>query len=305
MKFFISLLFISLSLFAKNISSSDVYAQVVLIEEEMDFLIEHYKVVHHHHQDGEKMTHVTMPLKSRNTWQKTYEIMIKINILRNKHGLPTIQPVSMMPVLALNPDLVYEQTQRILTELAIFRLREGIPSPAIKKQEFKDKTPLDVFNALYHVSVLLDELNESEIPLSFSFGEMLRINDDITLILQKLGIEDKTIPDTQNLDASAASIVNSGMLILEKIKQLQILAGIATVDFSEFKKIEASQRDVFEISEMILAELQTLKAYMGIQIITPAAAQYEGKTASQVSQLMSWNLRKLNLIQSLEQGEKK
>jgi hypothetical protein len=50
---------------------------------------------------------------------------------------------------------------------------------------------------------------------------------------------------------------------------------------------------------MIIAELQTIKAYLGIPNITPAAAQYQLKTPAEVDQLMSWNLRKLNLIHSL------
>ncbi|MFA6136679.1 MAG: hypothetical protein WC667_01200 [Sulfurimonas sp.] len=304
MKIFISILLISLSLFAKDMTSSEVYGQVMLIEEELDFLLDHYKVLHHHHKDGEKMTHVTVELRPRDVWQKTYEIMIKINILRNKFGLPTIEPINMSPVLSLSPNLVYEQTQRILTELSIFKTREGIASSVLKKQEFKDKVPLDVFNALYHVSVLLDELNGAEIPFSFSYGETLRIYDDITSVLQHLNIEDNTIPEIKNFSATPTDILNNGILLLEKIKQLQILAGIAVVDFSEFKKAEAGERDVFEISQMVLAEFQTIKAYVGIKTITPAATQYEGKTVAEVNQLMSWNLRKINLIQSLNKGGK-
>ncbi|MFA6191990.1 MAG: hypothetical protein WC665_06525 [Sulfurimonas sp.] len=304
MKIFISILLISLSLFAKDMTSSEVYGQVMLIEEEMDFLLDHYKVVHHHHKDGEKITHVTVELRPRDVWQKTYEIMIKINILRSRFGLENIEPVNISPVTFLNPDMVYGQTQRILTELSIFKMREYIVSPVFKKQEFKDKVPLDVFNALYHVSVLLDELNGAQISLSFSYGETLRINDDITSVLQYLNIEDNTIPQIKNPSATPTDILNNSILLLEKIKQLQILAGIAVVDFSQFKKAEAKERDVFEISEMVLAELQTIKAYLGIKTITPAAIQYEGKTAAEVNQLVSWNLRKLNLIQSLKKGEK-
>lgn len=302
MKIFISILLISLSLFAKEMTSSEVYSQVMLIEEEVEFLLDHYKVVHHHHKDAEKIAHVTVELRPRNVWQKTYEIMIKINLLRSRFGLETIEPVNMSPVLNLNPSLVYGQTQRILTELSIFKMREGIITPVFKKQEFKDKIPMDVFNALYHISILFDELNGAEMPLSFSYGQALRINDDITFVLEHLNIEDNTIPEIKNLSATPMDVLNNSILLLEKIKQLQILAGIAVVDFSQFKKAEVKERDVFEISQMVLAELQTLKAYVGIKTITPAATQYEGKTAAEVNQLMSWNLRKLNLIQSLKKG---
>ncbi len=302
MKIFIFILLISLSLFAKEMTSSEVYGQVMLIEEEVEFLLDHYKVVHHHNKNSENITHITAELRPRNVWQKTYEIMIKINILRNRFGLETNEPVNTSPVLNLNPNMVYGQTQRILTELSIFKMREDIVSPVFKKQEFKNKVPLDVFNALYHVSVLLDELNGAEISLSFSYGETLRIYDDITSVLQHLNIEDNTIPEIKNPSATPTDALNNSILLLEKIKQLQILAGIAVVDFSQFKKAEAKERDVFEISEMVLAELQTIKAFVGVKTITHAATQYEGKTAAEVNQLMSWNLRKLNLIQSLKRG---
>ena len=52
---------------------------------------------------------------------------------------------------------------------------------------------------------------------------------------------------------------------------------------------------------MIIAELQVIKAYIGLNdYITPAAAKYNSKTPVEVDQLMNWNLRKLSLIDSLE-----
>ena len=53
---------------------------------------------------------------------------------------------------------------------------------------------------------------------------------------------------------------------------------------------------------MILSELQTIKAYIGLKTITPAAVTYKTKTPPEVDQLMSWNLRKLELINTLSRG---
>ena len=92
------------------------------------------------------------------------------------------------------------------------------------------------------------------------------------------------------------------MNILEKIKQLQIGAGIDFVDFSEFKKGNESASEVYTITQMIIAEWQTIKAYIGIEIITPSAAKYNTKTPAEVGQLVSWNLRKISLIQTLNKG---
>ena len=287
------------SLSAKDIiTPNEVYSQVMHIIDEMHFMLKYFNVKHDH--DGiNKRTYVSSKLKPRNAWQKTYEIMIKINILREEYKLPIIEPVNMSPVLHLNPDLVYEQTQRILTELHIFETRLGITLPKSKDVIYKGKTPIDVFNALSHVSASLDELNKGGVTPSYVFGENMRLLDDISLILQNLKIQDKTIPASKNIHATPSNTFNTGMKMLDKIKQLQISAGIDFVDFSQFKKDVSTPSEVFGITQMILAELQTIKAYVGVTDITRAAHGYKIKTPVEVDQLMSWNLRKLNLIHSL------
>lgn len=51
------------------------------------------------------------------------------------------------------------------------------------------------------------------------------------------------------------------------------------------------------MTQMIIAELQTLKAYVGLKnYITPAASVYVNKKPADVDQLMNWNLRKIALI---------
>ena len=283
---------------AKQITPNEVYTQVKLIQDELHHLIKYYGIKHDHKAIMNRKM-VRTPLKPRNVWQKTYEIMIKINILRQEHDLPIIEPVNMPPVSNLNPDLVYEQTQRILTEFSIFKTRMQIPTIKHNLKQFNHKTPLDVFNALSGISLAMDELNKNKVTPSYVFGENMRVYDDISLILAALKIEDQTIPAKKNLNSTPNDTANTGLKILEKIKQLQVLSGIAFVDFSDFRKKNQTPSDVFSITQMIIAELQTIKAYLNIPNITPAASQYHLKTPVEVDQLMSWNLRKLELIDSL------
>lgn len=301
MRQFILIFLLTLGLSAKNITPNDVFSQVILIQEEIHFLLKNYGIKHDHDGINERIK-VSTKLKPRNVWQITYEIMVKINILRQEYKLPVIEPVNMAPVLHLNPDLVYEQTQRILTELKIFERRQGIKSPSFKIKTYKGKTPLDVFLGLNHVSASFDELNGGRFTPSYVFGEQMRVYDDISLILQSLQILDKTIPKKKNINATPEDVFNESMKILEKIKQLQIIAGISFVDFNEFKKGNETPGEVYTITQMIIAELQTIKAHLGIELITPAASKYNTKTPVEVEQLVSWNLRKLNLIHSINKG---
>jgi hypothetical protein len=289
------LLFVS-SLSAKVITPTDVYAQVMLINDEMHLLLNHYDIVHNHEGIIERTT-IKTPLKPRNVWQMTYEIAIKINMLRITNRLPMIEPINMEPVLNLNLDLVYEQTQRILTEIKIFKFRKDISSSKKVAEKYKNKTPLDVFNALSRISAMFDALNRSGFTSSYVFGESMRIYDDLTTILNHLSIDDNTVPTARNDKATPADTFEVSMKILDKIKQIQFSVGISTVDFSAFRKGEATLSKVFTMNEMILAELQTIKAYVGLNhYITPPATTYIGKTPADVDQLMNWCLRKMKLL---------
>jgi len=297
---FLTILFwiLTSSLYANKITPNEVYSEVSLISKELHSIMAYYNIKHN---DAEikRNTKITVNLKPRNVWQKSYEIMIKINILRNRHNLPTIKPVSMSPVLQLNPDLVYEQTQRILTELKVFKFRMGIPQKSFKAKKYKGMTPSDVFNGLSYISASLDLLNKEGLTPSFVFAENMKVYDDISLILDFLEIPDNTIPRFKNLKATPNDTFNTALKILEKIKYLQINVGMDFVNFNGFKKENITPSDVFTLTQMILSELQTLKAFIGVKSTTVTASEYKTKTPIEVDQLMSWNLRKLNLIRTL------
>ena len=91
------------------------------------------------------------------------------------------------------------------------------------------------------------------------------------------------------------------MKVLEKLQNLQHSVGIKTVDFSVFDKEKATPSDVYTITGMILAELQPIKAYIGLTTsVTPPALSYTKKVPADIEQLMGWNLRKLSLIINLD-----
>lgn len=297
-KILVIFLCFTFGLFSKEITSDDVYSQVELIGDEIHFLLNYYNI-EHHHEEIIKSVEIDTNIKPRNVWQKTYEILIKINIIRANYKFPSIEPIAMPPILNLNPDLVYEQTQRILTEFKILEVRLDIETPKFELQSFKNKTSLDVFMGLSHLSLALDELSQSKLTQSYIFSESMRIYDDILLILNKLNIDDNTIPTKKNINATIEDSFNIALKTLEKIKQLQISVGMDFVDFSRFNKENITISDVFSLSQMIISELQPIKAYLGITTTTSISSPHEKKTQIEVEQIMQWNLRKLNLINSL------
>jgi len=182
---------LSFSLSAKEITLNDVYTQAVLIQDHIHFLLKHYGIKHHYNVIMREDL-VRTKLQPRDSWQKAYEILVKINMLRKSNNLPRIEPVGMEPVEKLNPDMVYGMTQRVLTEIRIFEVRKGIKIPNFKLKSFTNKTPLDVYNTLGHISMAFDELNRSSLSPSYVYAETIRIYGDLTMILNKLNIKDNT-----------------------------------------------------------------------------------------------------------------
>jgi hypothetical protein len=299
MKIILSILLLISALSSKNITPNDVYAQVILIQEDVQYLLEYYGVNNNLNSSKNRAT-INTQLKPRNTWQKTYEILVKINMLRKTNNLPRIEPIGMEPVINLNPDMVYEQTIRILAELDIYKIRLGLSTKRSKIKKFSKKTPVDVYNALSQVSLAFDKLNRVSFTPSYVFAETIRVHEDLNLILEHLKINDKTIPSKRNHSATPSDTFNVAMKTLNVIKDIQYRFGLKSVDFSAFKKENITPSDVFTITQMIIAELQPIKAYIGLSTyITTPALTYIGKTPADVDQLMNWNLRKIKLIKSL------
>ena len=282
------------------ITPNDVYAQSILIQKHVHFLLQYY-AIEHNHDEVSKATKISTKLKPRNAWQKSYEILVKINMLRGSHNLSRIEPVGMEPVEQLNPDMVYGQTQRILTEIKIFEARMGIEIPIFETQTYQKKTPLDVYNSFSAISAAFDELNRSELSPNYVFAETMRIYDDLSIILKHLNIKDETIPTVRLQSATSSDSLNISMKVLERIQKLQRNAGIKTIDFTVFKRERATPSHVYSITGMIIAELQPIKAYIGLKTtVTPPAISYTQKVPADIEQLMGWNLRKLSLIKNLD-----
>ncbi len=285
---------------AKDITSNDVYTFSVLIQDHIHFLLKYYDIKHNHDAIMKRDKILFTNFKPRNTWEKAYEVLVKINMLRKSYDLPRIEPVGVEAVGHLDPSMVFEMNQRILTELRIFEIHRDIEIPNFKLKTFNNKTPLDNYNAYIDISASFDELNKRSLTPNYVYSETMRIYDDITNILEHLNIEDSTLPDSIKEDAIPKDVMSISMEVLVLIASLQKSVGIQWVDFSEFDKEEIKPSDVFAITGLIIAELQPIKAYIGLeQSVTPAAVSFLNKQPKNVEQLMRWNFKRLKIIYTL------
>jgi len=291
--FFVS--FYTHSCLASDTTPSIVYSHVLQLHKEVRLIKEHFNI-----DQTPAYKDIKTNLLPRHAWQRTYELFVKINILREKNGLPIIEPVNMEPTLELDPAFTYEQVQRLLQEVMILKFRFGIKQTISAPKTIKGKTATDVYNLLNQISRELDLINGAEFSPSNVFAESIRIYEDMEIILNHLNINEDTVPPIKKIGATAGDTYKIAIELLNTMKHLELQAGIKTVDFYAFNRTNVNPSDVFEITQITLAEMQVIKAFIGLRReITRGAQHYTDKTPADVSQLMGWLLKKAKLIRSL------
>ena len=274
---------------------SDVYTEALKVEREIEIIRAHFNA-----PKAAIPERLDVELKPRNAWQKTYEIFVKINILREKNKLPRVEEANLEPVQNLDPWLVHEQVIRILAELNIFKLRLGITQQIQPAPPQQGKTASDVYHLLDTISSQLDAINGKSFTPSFVFAQNMRILEDLNIILTKLNIHDRTDPPSRNNKAIPADVFAVALQMMDEIHRLQTIANIETVDFTALKKKNITPSDVFTMTGLIISGLQPIKAYLKLHHqVTPPANIYQGKQPTDSLQVLGWALRKIKQIRSL------
>jgi len=275
---------------------SDVYTEALKVEQEVEIIRKHFNA-----PKLKAPTRLNVRLKPRNTWQKTYEIFVKINILREKNQLLRIEETGLQPIKELNPVLVQEQVMRMLTELNIFKARVGITGHAKAAVQQQGKTPSDVYHLLDTISTQLDGINGKSFTPSFVFAQNMRILEDLNSIIAKLNIHDRTGPPNRVDNATASDVFNLALEMMAEVQRIQSMAGVEPIGYSGFKKNQISSSDAFTMTGVIISGLQPIKAYLKLnQVVTPPAIIHKGKQAADALQSLGWGLRKIKQIRSLD-----
>jgi len=277
------------------ISPSQAYAEAVQIEKEVELLLKHFKISERIHPKPYKAE-----LKLRHVFEMAYVVLTKVQILREKNGFSRFSIVSLEPKMSVDSELVYEQTQRILTELRIIKTRLGISAQVFAAKSYSGKRPIDVFNKLHQISLNIELLNHEPILPNHVFAVVMKIDHDVDDILRHLFVDDQTFPPAKVEGAKPVDVLASVFALMGEIQRLQGQVGITRTDFSTFEQSEdVKPSDVFNMVGMAFAELQTIKASLDITTIAPPAERLEGKTPADSQQFISWVTRKLRLIEQL------
>ncbi|MDX8384238.1 MAG: hypothetical protein R8M45_09160 [Ghiorsea sp.] len=295
MRIFIFLFIFVLSgqAYAFEVTPNHAYAEAKRIESDVDKLRAVYGIT-----SDAPLRQFHVQFQARHVWQKTYEILEKINIYRRLEAYPVINANAMEPLKKFPIKLVYDQTRRILIELELIKVRKGITAPPVARKVYQGKTPQDVYQLLDKISRDMDLITGQGFTPSHVFAQALRINSDIELILDHLGIQDRSIPPVKMKNTTPAQVHALAIQMLHEVSSLQRRFSLDGTDFSSLKATQRSRpSDVFATIGLISAELQSIKYNISLKNhIAPPAKSFRNKTPDDVYQLLGWVFDKTKQI---------
>jgi len=281
-----------------TITPAEVFGQVLVLERETELIRHHLGIT----TAPLAVTPVRAELMPRHVWYKLYMVQTKLVAFRRQQGLEGVTPVGIEPREHTDPRLSWGQTQRLLTEIRILRKLLGIPGAVSEEgttpAEIGEKQSLDVYNKLSEVEALWNTLLGGGLDPSHVYAQAHRLDEDVNALLNRAGVFDNATPPAKRPEATSADSLRAAYQVLGEVQRLQRRLGLPVLDLSVFDKpTEASPDDVFNLLGLILAELQPVKARVGlIHAITPPAVFQQGKRPAEVVQLLGYIANKLAQI---------
>ncbi len=230
----------------------------------------------------------------RHVLQKALEILGKINQFRVNILKTGEISVPRFPGRDITPNEVYSAVVRLRRELDLLI---PITRPNEEEREaavFLGKTPSDVYAALSEVSLSLDEtLGLRGFTPSDVYVQSVRILDLVTFLrkTQNLPMDVPKPPRTSGRLPNHALAAVYGLL--QEIHKAEKNLWIKPVTVPKVPRRVITPGDVFDATNVVLAELQRIKYRLGLERDFKDPRPEPGKTPDDVIQNIEWASRLL------------
>ncbi|MCP4702897.1 MAG: hypothetical protein GY862_39455 [Gammaproteobacteria bacterium] len=225
---------------------------------------------------------------------KALEVMEKISRSERKLGMAPVR-VGQIPLKELTPKDVLQLCNTLLLELEKMKGQLAIDDKIEKAEFVGAKTPANVYENFWRASYMLDGLT-GPITSNYVFRNIKYLQDELELIATKLGV-------TLALEAPKAKgrkrpkeVAQQGFLALFKVTNMENRLGMETAGVPDITLVRITPSDVYDITNVLMAELVRVKVFLKIQLTREEKALPTGKRPNHAfaeMQLVVRNISKL------------
>jgi len=254
---------------------SDVYAQAYLLKQKMIYLREQAGIT-----DSFPIIGKQVGKAPRHVLQKSLEVLSKINRYRINHNYGEIS-IPNYPSRKITPSDVFAYTKRLNEEVSPFCDNKFLIS--LKEKKFSKKTPSDVYEILWEVSLGFDKLLGIG---GFTPTDVYEQSQTIVAIAKFLRNSQGNFDEIKKPKVKEGlhpnHALNTSYELLHKIADVQKKLWMKPTKVPAKSYTVITPTQVYDSLQNIIAEMQRLKTRLGVERYFEIKPEKEDKTPSDV-----------------------
>ncbi|MDE0051625.1 MAG: hypothetical protein OXO52_17685 [Rhodospirillales bacterium] len=264
-------------------ATSDLISEIEILREEMGITV---YPVEAELQEDRAPVHV---------YAKSLEVLEKISAAQRRLGIDPAR-IGQIPVKDIIPGDVYRSVQNSLAEVR--RIKEEL----VIEEEIRPapleggKTPTYVYQHLGDASFLLDGLVGHPVDPNDVYNHIMFLHDEMELIAAKLKValdlDAPVVDQRKRMKAVAQQVLRATF----KIINLQTRLGMDASGVPQITLVRVSPAEVYEATNVLLAEMVRIKAHLDIQLPREEHAMARNKRPRDVFSQVLRLIRNLDIL---------
>ena len=198
-------------------------------------------------------------------YAKSLEVLEKISASQKRLGMNPA-PIGQIPVKTIVPKDVYKSVQNSVAEVRRIKEQLVIEDTISPAPLEGGKTPSLVYQHLGDASFLLDGLVGHPTDPNDVHTHLVYLHDEMELIATKLKVALDLEPPAVNGRKRMKEVAQQVLRATFKVINLQTRLGMDASGVPQLTLVRVSPAEVFEATNVLLAEMVRIKAHLGIDL---------------------------------------
>ena len=199
------------------------------------------------------------------TYAKSLEVLEKISAAQRRMGMKPAK-IGQIPVKDIGAKDVYRSVQNSIAEVRRMKEQLVIEDAIVPEPLDGGKTPSDVYEHLGDASFLLDGLVGHPTDPNDVHTHLVYLHDEMELVAAKLKVALELDPPAVNGRKRMKEVAQQVLRATFKVVNLQTRLGMDASGVPQMTLVRVSPAEVFEATNILLAEMVRIKAHLGIDL---------------------------------------
>ena len=198
-------------------------------------------------------------------YAKSLEVLEKISASQRRLGMKPAK-IGQIPVKQIEAKDVYRSVQHNIAEVRRMKTQLVIEDAIVPAPLDGGKTPSDVYEHLGDASFLLDGLVGHPTDPNDVHTHLVYLHDEMELIAAKLKVALDLDPPAVNGRKRMKEVAQQVLRATFKVVNLQTRLGMDASGVPQMTLVRVSPAEVFEATNILLAEMVRIKAHLDIDL---------------------------------------